>query len=303
MALSIPLPLPIRLAACATIKTRFAGRAALEKQAKHDPVALAWLEVQLGLASESDVLAAEREVATERLLTLARNGSRRIMRLGDAADEALVPTGEVTLDSTAQEALGYLLAGDDYAARERLAAIRYASTGPFERDLIQQVARLVAPAACTAIDQLRAARRALALLTDPLASRDPGHAARVVAYRRLREAVAGSGLRETRHGHEALFVVVGEGHEGATSSTCSVRPADVGLGAAYARQAYWVTTSRHEWRGSVAILRPAVRALNIGAPVGVVYLSETCRVRQGAGTALVTERLTGTSARGKQVWS
>lgn len=257
-----------RLVACALVRTRFAGRAKLEREATCDLVALAQLEVRLGLATAVDVEAARNEQATLDLrATIVVQSSRGEVHHRDAA-----------------EAFGYLLAGDDYAARTRMAVRRYATR------VETYVSRRVARAACATVDALRANRAKLRTVVDPLAKRQPRAVEWIITARRAKELVAAAGFREATHRHSTTVQVCDRGSESASSSTDRARPADVGLGKSYQNAAFWVTTSSHTWHVSAAILSPEVRALNASAPRGVVYLRPDLRVVQGRGTALKVER-------------
>lgn len=134
-----PTSIAVRLAACALVKTRFFGRSSLTRQAERGSlIALAELEVALGLADVASVLQARRDSVTEHLQAMVRDV--------DVMDPRVVAS---------RAAFGYLLAGDDYEAREREAARQYA-TGQSPT-----IAPLVAPKSCQAIDDLRAARKTL----------------------------------------------------------------------------------------------------------------------------------------------
>ena len=255
-----------RLVSCDLVARRFAGRAPLRRVAEHDDVALVRLEHALGLASIDDVVAAVRAARLDALRSAPA-----------AARAAPVPS---VADIEAR--------GCPWA--EAQAARLYARS----EDLAQRAAAArIAPALCAAIDRTRAQRHAARAAADELAARRPGHAADVIARRRAKEAIDLAGFRRAYHQHTRIIRGVALEHEGATSTTGSVRPRDVGLPAAYAERAAFVATSRHEWRVSAAILAPHVRVLNAQAPRGIVYLSIAVRVRQGRGTALVLEQRAG----------
>lgn len=261
-----------RLVACDLIKKRFAGRAELRRQAERDSVALAELEYRLGLAPESAIEEA-RDADDDRKARAALRemvGRTRVSGWLPAAVE------------DAREALGYLLAPS--AAERRAMAVRRYAQG-----IGSNVARAAAPAACWAVDAIRA-KRAERNHADPLAKRRPGYARREIAERRAAEVIDAAGFREATHGHDTAIRVVAEGAEGASADSVTDWPNRLGVTLPNAYK-YRVTQSSHVWSVSTAILRPEVRALNAAAPRGVVYLSTTVRVRQGRGTSLTVEHL------------
>lgn len=247
-----------RLASCALIRTRFAGRAELERSAMRSRVSLAKLEVRLGLATEDAILVARRERAT--ILVTRLTGIYR-------------------------EAVGVLLVGEDYETREAQASREYALARSAAR---VAVAQATAPWLCDQIDVKRTARKALAAATDPIAARQPGHIIRVIALRRAREQVARCSFRTATHGHSEYFVRVVRGQEGASSDTVTDWPNRLGVSVA-ASYKYRVTQSTHTWRVSPASLDPEVRALN-DSTHKAVYLSYDVRVVQGRGTSLTVQR-------------
>lgn len=179
----------------------------------------------------------------------------------------------VTGDRTAQRAL-------ELSKEHRL---REALRGGFSEDVL----RALALGEVIRAERLRAERAARRQGGDPLARREPGQARQRAALTLLRRALERAEFRAATHRHETVVRLVEEGAESASSSTTSVRPTTLGLPQAYAKVAYWVTTSLHEWQVSTRIL---------GAPSagrGVVYLSRELRVRQGRGTSLVVERRRG----------
>jgi hypothetical protein len=247
-----------RLALCRLVRTRFRGRAELERRAAVSDVDLAELEVRLGLADEA-------RLDEARL-------ARAVRRWGSS-----------------EEMIGYLLCPTDHRARRAMAARRYATSAETERTWERvEIARALAPDECLEVDARRAERARRRKLRDELAARKPRHAERVVIERRAREAYSRARLRGATHGHTVVLGVVDVGCEGAYSSTDRCRPSEVGLPSSYAQKAYWVTTSEHRICASREILRPEVQALT---EPGYLYLSPTVRVRNGRGTALVVERL------------
>lgn len=175
---------------------------------------------------------------------------------------------------------------------EVLAAVVRAAMGEVRRGAdiraLATEAYRVAPRlgrALHAIRRLREERAARRSVSDPLAARQPGHYRRRAIQRRLRAALRVAGLRTTRHGHDTVVHVVAAGEEGATSTTLYASPQSLGLPRAYARVAYRVACSLHEWRVSERLLAapPSER--------GFVYLAPDVRVRNGRGTSLVVERL------------
>jgi hypothetical protein len=247
-----------RLALCRLVRTRFRGRADLERAASRgEELALVELEVRLGLADES-------RLDEARLAAAARRWN-------------------------CAEMIGYLLCPTDHRARRAMAARRYATASETKRTWERiWIARALAPDECAEVDAKRAERTRRRKLRDKLAERPPRYAEYVVVRRRAREAYERARLRSTTHGRTVYVGVVGPGCEGAYSSTDRCRPSELGLPSSYARKAYWVTTSHHTIYASREILRPEVQALT---EPGYLYLSPTVRVRNGRGTELVVERL------------
>ena len=277
MALS-DIPLDVRRAACALVKKRFAGRKDLERATdrdSRDTVSLVKLEIALGLATEDDLRESEA-MRAEFALNKAwadtwykdpeiENGQRYIK---------WTPRGRTIA------ALLWLERANRPAAAARL----YASGGD------KQICQWVAFDACGAIDSLRLARKAARDRTgDKLFARMPGYAEHVIARRRAARLIKAAGFRGATHSHSWTIVTVERGQERAVSTTGSVRPQDVGLSNAYARKAFFVTTSEHVWYVSTAILTPDVRALNEHAQ-DMVYLTTELRVVQGRGTSLTMQR-------------
>ncbi|MCL2450289.1 MAG: hypothetical protein FWD17_15185 [Polyangiaceae bacterium] len=260
-----------RLAACALVRTRFQGRATLEREAQRNDVALAELECRLGLATDEDVIAARRASVTRELLRIAGQYSREY---GCGADGC----GPRCRHG---RAVGYLLASHE--ARERQATIDYASAA--RDDDARQLARLVAPEACAAIARLRedrAARR-------PAPAPPPGRILRRCARREWQQQCERARFRRATHEHRDAFRYVDVGREGASSESGQSWAA----ASAHARYRYPNATSAHTYAVSAAIVQPEVRALNADVPTGVLYLAVDVRVRQGRGTSLVTERRRG----------
>jgi len=246
---------------------RFAGRAELERKARGDVVALAKLELRLGLADEAAVEAARQDSVTGRLVALA--------------------TAHYTPLDERNEALGYLWAGP--SRREHVAAVRYASA---TNEYAKRVASLVSYGACAAIEGKRTNRRhrRSTRAGDPLFARTSGYAAQQIAERRLRDLLERAGYREATHSHETRIASVARGEENVRSDTGSARPRDVGLPNAYAKRGYFVTTSLHVWFVSPAILSPEVRALQALAPHATIYFRVDLRIVQGRGTSLTLQR-------------
>jgi hypothetical protein len=251
----------IRLAACSLVRTRFLGRADLERQAASDIVALARLEVRLGLADESALLEAERAKAQT--------------YLEHNADWSRVARTLLALPVPAREV----------EAARRYATATKSEFGRTDSD----VCRHAAPRACAEIDSKRAARNAAREIVDPIAQRPSHYAARRSARKHLQALLKGSGFRTATHDHKTVINGAASGEERAVSESETEWASEAGMSNAYCKKAYRVAYSRHTWFVSTAILSPAVRELNADAPRGVVYLSETVRVRNGRGTSLVTE--------------
>jgi len=149
-------------------------------------------------------------------------------------------------------------------------------------------------------DRIRAERAAARDKgVDQLADRTPGNAVRRAVTKAVRAAIREADLRTARHSHDTTIEIVEPGSEGATSISDQARPSSVGLSNAYAKKGFWVATSEHTFRVSRDFLATPCESR---AETGVLYLSPTCRVRQGRGTSLVVERL-GANARGTLVWS
>lgn len=257
-----------RLGGCALVRTRFAGRAALERAARRgNEVALLRLEQRLGLITE--------EQRRERLL----------------ARELAVPRhtcGGYTDACPTCRALRFALATPrerEWMARARVAraAREWRLNADFERAWL-------GPLATGEIESLVQARQKARTVTDPLARRKPRHAERTLIERRAEEYYSDARFRGATHGHEADFAAVEPGREYASSKTDHVRPHEVGLPNAYARRGYWVAQSRHEIGASAQILSAEVRELNKSAPRGVMYLSPTLRIVQGRGTSLALQQ-------------
>lgn len=253
-----------RLAACALIRTRFRGRAEMEREAmRGDEEALIALEQRLGLLTDD-------EAACARLRTIAQQKYEQAANRLAATWLLALPTAD----------------------RVRCAAIGYA------RGIVSdRVARAVAPDRVAQIDALRAERATRKApvprlkLKQRLCRLPVAQAALAEARRVIKQA----GLHRAKHDHEDHYTYVFEGREWATSLADRVRPRDVGLPNAYARKGFWVAVSRHCWQISRAILLPEVRAAN-DAQRDYVYLAPDVRVRSGRGTALVVERLTARGA-------
>lgn len=250
----------VRLSACALVRTRFVGRAALEQRAARNDLALVELEIRLGLATDADLVRAERAEADQYIAAWSARSAR--------------------------------YAGMTPAARELRAAIDYARGGA-QADTI--LLRIVARRQCAAIDRVRAERaerRAHGI--DPLAARVPGAATYAAALlaSTLRALVRAAEIRKTTHGATCAVQTVAAGQEGARSETAQAWTARNETRGYH----YPNAESHHAWRVSADLRSACVRALNEAAPVGIVYLSATTRVRNGRGTSLVTERATARGA-------
>ncbi len=248
-----------RLAACEAAKGRFAGRADLTRAAQLGNIALTRLEVALGLAAPSDVVAAEFDAATRRLRSFPATYRHTLLDELVAASPARRP----------------VIAARGYAAAD--------SESNFGREA-QIIARTADLRACAAIDVVRARR---------IAARPP--AARLVSNsteRYLRREInrLTSGLRTAAHSHSSTTSVVARGLERAESSADTISASAAGMSNAYQRQAYRVASSDHRWFVSLDLLAVPRKERAAG---GRIYLSPTVRVRQGRGTTLVTERLAG----------
>jgi hypothetical protein len=265
---TITLSREARLAGCALVRTRFAGRAALEREARRgSDVALAALEARLGLITEDE--------RRERVLASAL----RVRRHTCAGYIAACPTCR---------AIRFALATP--REREWLAKARVAAATREWRLNADLERAWLGPLAAVEIEELVCKRRQASKQTDPLATRKPRYAEREIIVRRVAELYADAQFRVAIHGHEAVFAAVEPGSEYANSTVDHVRPSEVGLPNSYAQHGYWVAQSTHEIGASARILYAEVRELNRHAPRGVLYLSENVRIVQGPGTALRVER-------------
>jgi hypothetical protein len=265
----------IRLAACDLIKRRFAGRAELRRRAAYDAIALARLELALGLGTEEDVAAAQFDQATREL--------QRIVDYG-------------RFEAVARRALAQRLLAAAGPAERRANA--FAAEKNEKLDLLLVV---LGEAEHARIWDLRKSRRAARnnmgpRTGDPLARRKPHHMLRRYAAMIAERLISKADFRTATHSHEVEIAIVEPGREGASSSTAQARPSDVGLPNAYAKQGFFVTTSTHSYSISIdAILDPVVRQATTR---GHLYLRPDLRVVQGRGTSLVVERLAPTARAG-----
>lgn len=260
-----------RLAACDLLRTRFAGRAALRKEAGRDLVALARLEVRLGLAGEDAVERAAYEQATERLADIAAGGGGQER---EQLARELLPLSHAERWTRAWRA---------YRER-RISLVDAVDPGR----------------AVTARDLAARRRDEHESRVDKLAQRRPGHALRTYARRVAKRLVELAGFRTATHWHDDKIVLVESGHESATSSIDRMSPRDVGLPNAYAKQGFTVAASSHTYQFSLqSLLDKAVRH---ATRQGELYLRADLRVVQGRGTSLTIEHLAAT-ARGGLRWT
>ena len=205
-----------RLAACALVRGRFAGRAELEREARRDPVALARLEARLAMPGAEERLGAALEAQTERRLAATP---------GEQASLILLSSG----------------------AERRRYAVRLYARG----EITQQVAAIAAPDEVAAIDALRARRRDAAPPSSPAAPA----AYRAHRVRQARAAIAtaisAGVIRRAAHSHDDSVAIVVEGAEAAASTAGMTFSSAAGLSAAYCRKAYRVATSEHRWAVSL----------------------------------------------------
>lgn len=212
--------------------------------------------------SKSDLLAARIIAAA---LTAPRfRGRTEILRRAQDGDEVAIRALEMT-------------------PRQREIAALHGELGP-------EIIRVLKLDSVAERDRLRNQRRARRHCSDPIATRKPGNVAARAIRRAFVAALNEANFREATHSHDTSIDVVARGAEGARSESGTAHPRDVGLSNAYARQAYSVATSDHIFEVSAAIF---------DVPRGErwdgkrLYLSPTCRVRQGRGTSLVCERKIG----------
>lgn len=246
------------LAACALVRTRFFGRADLQRAAERDPIALATLAQRLEIIDEM-------QAATLRDAEMLR----RIRLVSDRIPAEIVADLEAGGWRRARVLASHYRAGHS-------ALVHVRDVDRWHPELAAKIA----------------ARRALASLVDPLENREAWYAANVVAAKRARK-LAKKAFRTAMHSHHLVIRCCEKGVENATSESNSVRPSDVGLCNAYSQKGFWVATSEHHLAVSRAILLPATKALQAKAPHGIVYLSARVRVRQGRGTSLICERSKG----------
>jgi hypothetical protein len=241
----------VRYQAALLAKGRFVGRAVLEHSARSCDLALAKLRLRLGFAGAEEEIAGAEEAIVQDKLQHHGEKGQKL---------AVMPRRERLVWAHkhygSESALMDIVAGPELAARDK-----------------------------------KHANRVSARKGDVLASRKPRHAERVIVKRRAKQLVTSAMFSTATHGHTLTFEIVEPGAERAVSSTEKVRPSAVGLPNAYARKAFWVTLSQHDFEMSAEILSASVKVLNDAAPCGILYLRADLRVRQGRGTALVMERL------------
>jgi hypothetical protein len=273
-----------RLAACALVRRRWAGRADLTWAARSDELALLRLERRLGLIDAAGYAAAVEAEVDRRLLAdlwdevrCGRSEGRHVAALLLGLCRTPAQRWYWARTAVARGALGRLpslrLAAQRVEALRRDRQLR-AHVAAHDHSVVACERGIQCPRWQRGLDRLPQAQRALA------------EARRVLDAARLRRAI---------HDHTDTIRYVTEGREGAEASTEQVRPSSLGLPRAYARQGYWVTSSAHSWCVSRAILSPEVRGAN-AAQREYVYLAPDVRVRSGRGTALVIERLTARGA-------
>jgi hypothetical protein len=274
-------PREARIQAAMLIPGRFAGRQALERLAEHDDFALAQLRKRLGLrVSDEEVAAAvDKVVSNPARQRVAAN------RLGSA--DASARGSEV--DAFVHAVLGAPTLADKERACARAPDVcanvfeGYANASDLFGGLLAR--RL----------KVRGERAAARKESGPkhagpfprLDRRRPGDALRAMVKRRFHELIRERGFRQATSGHTALIEVVPPGREGASSST-----EKAWLG----KNKYPSLLSTHAWHLSEALLSAPVAKLNASGD-GRLYLRPDLRVRQGAGTALVTERRQGPRGR------
>lgn len=248
-----------RLVATRFVPGRFQGRTALERAARRgDVVALARLEVKLGLADKSAVT---------------------------AAYEALIQGWlEMATDDTVNQPWRYAI-----DKIQRLAQVPKGNRLPLLASLLARKELLSAkcfapPEVIENIEKKQRERKGYKL--KPV---EPAYAR--LALRRLDDAeqLARIKYRRTQH-HTREVKIVPPGEERVTSESHGFWPAS-GSGKRFQERA-----SEHEWYISSEILRASTRKLQ-EQNRWHVYLTPEKRVRSGRGSALVTEILNKTRQR------
>ena len=247
-----------RFAAAVATMGRFAGRATLTRLADRSMASagrhLADLRGRLGIAGPDEMRLACRAEVTGTLVLAARAKGL------DAAFCLL------------------LLAESDASRRNAAVAESERDAHEVAPSATSWVCRQIAGPEIDAIETARREEVRAELLRQ-------GEAVRLsAAAEALRTLLAQRGFRRATHKHSRAIRLVPEGQEGAASTTGRAAAPSK----AYARISRYVTTSDHVWSVSEAILWPETAALN--AEGTGVWLSPTCHVEQGRGTALKVTR-------------
>ena len=146
------------------------------------------------------------------------------------------------------------------------------------------------------LEALRRTRKGYTTARNALAERSQGNVIRrstILAFERALEGVREPGypalvsrFRTAMHSHENVVKYVEPGRAGAISISESIWASQAGLPRAYSQKGYRVAISKHVWSISPEILKvPAARRWD-GKHL---WLTPNLRVRQGRGTALVSE--------------
>lgn len=125
---------------------------------------------------------------------------------------------------------------------------------------------------------------------DLLSKRKTNNVKRRALLRAFKNALYTASFRTATHSHKTTIDIVEPGNEYAESVIGSVHPSKVGLPNAYCRVGFRVSTSHHIFSISVNLFC-ALKEKHVSK--GIIYLSQTVRVRQGRGSSLVCEQLDG----------
>lgn len=178
--------------------------------------------------------------------------------------------------------------GNSLAALALAMPARLREIAALRGELPMEVVKALDLPSVEAANELRKARARRPV--DTLAERQPGNVPARALFAAFRKELRRMGFRTATHMHETHVLLVERGQERASSTNGTVSSRTAGKCNAYAKKAFYVATSEHEYRISADFWRvpKGERAL-----AGKLYLSPTVRVRQGRGASLVMERLSG----------